>query len=93
MLNQRDYGFSSKNLCVRPLTPFGCGPLSQQGRPAECKPPKEVDPLIVAGRLATACDKVEQQLKDALFARTTAHVGMERILKASFAKRGARQAR
>ena len=37
-------------------------------------------------KLGNAVDKVEQQLRDALFSRTTVHIGEQRILKAAFTK-------
>ena len=85
MLNHASYGFSSKNLCTRPRT----GPCTRAGTPLapvgldNGRPTAERIAQIELGKLT---DKTEQQVRDALFARSTAHIGEERILRAAFNK-------
>lgn len=88
MLNHNQYGFSSKNLCVRPRT----GPCTRGGtpldglrgqQPDDGRPSAEKQAMMDNMK---ATDKVEQQVRDALFARSTAHKGEERILRAAFSK-------
>ena len=88
MLNHNQYGFSSKNLCVRPRT----GPRTRGGtpldgfrgqQPDDGRPSAEKQAMMDNMK---ATDKVEQQVRDALFARSTAHKGEERILRAAFSK-------
>ena len=85
MLNHREYGFSSKDLCTRPRS----GPCTRAGTPLYGgRQPQEAIPDldVAASEERVAIDRLEQQLRDALFARTTAHLGEQRILKAAFTK-------
>jgi hypothetical protein len=92
MLNHREYGFSSKNLCVRPYVPMGADKTDGVGgQPAPCLKINEVgnteaDKRNARAEMIKAVDKLEQQVKDALFGRTTPHIGMERVLKNAFTK-------
>ena len=88
MLNHNEYGFSSKNLCIRPRT----GPCTRGGTPLDGlrgqipddgRPSAEKQAMMETAKLT---DRVEQQVRDALFARSTAHKGEERILRAAFSK-------
>lgn len=86
MLNHRDYNFSSKDLCIRPRS----GPSTRTGTPlygGRTKDENLVENLdLLASEERKLVDKLEQQLRDALFARTTAHLGEQRILKSAFTK-------
>jgi len=90
MLDAQKYGFSSKNLCQRPRD----GPCTRTGAPlsgvrngATNAPADEVvEAELAAAEERTAVDRLEQQLRDALFARTTAHMAEHRILSTAFQK-------
>jgi len=86
MLRHNEYGFSSKTLCIRPRT----GPCTRGGTPLDGNKPfddgRPSAERIAEMELSKLTDKVEQQIKDALFARSTAHIGEERILLAAFNK-------
>lgn len=75
MLNHVEYGFSSKHLCIRPRQPMGVRPEEESGYTPE---------QLEAIAMQNAVDKLEQQVRDALFARSTAHFGEHRILKSAF---------
>ena len=78
MMHHQELGFSSKDLCIRPRS----GPSTRAGTPLY--PQKAMaapDFDLAASEERKAVDRVEQQLRDALFARTTAHVAEQRILK------------
>ena len=88
MLNHRQYGFSSKNLCTRPRS----GPCTRAGTPLNGIRTNwhDIDAEDAENDAAATerreVDRLEQQLRDALFARTTAHLGEQRILKNAFNK-------
>ena len=90
MLNHRDYGFSSKELCIRPRS----GPSTRGGTPLsgvrENMHDRNHDPTSQLDRAAMeqikAVDKLEQQLRDALYARSTSHFAEARVLKKAFTK-------
>ena len=72
--------YSSKHLCIRPRVPMGINP-------ADLAPPTANDRAKAAENdLRGNIIRMEKQLIDALFARTTAHVGEHRILKSAFTK-------
>ena len=90
MLNHRDYGFSSKNLCIRPRS----GPSTRGGTPLsgvrENMHDRNHDPTSQLDRAAMeqikAVDKLEQQLRGARYARSTSHFAEARVLKKAFTK-------
>ena len=66
-------------MCVRPRQPRG----------ASENDPSQMDALAAKdaeNKLHLIVERLEQQVRDALFARTTAHVGEQRILKQAFSK-------
>lgn len=83
MVNPTEYGFSSKTLWVRPMVPMG---VPGGGKPQTSEPKPPADPMADPAALKRAVDRLEQQVKDALLARTTAHMGEQRILKNAFIK-------
>ena len=87
MMNHAKYGFSAKDLCIRPRQP---GAATRSGTPLFAPAPaSDVTADLAAAAAADlqrAVNKVEQQVRDALFARTTAHIGEARVLKNAFAK-------
>lgn len=82
MLNHQQYNFSSKHLCTRPRTE----PSTRSGTPLNPKQNQGAEIDLEAMAHSKRVSRLEQQLRDALFARTTAHVGEERILKNAFTK-------
>jgi len=87
MINHTEYGFSSKDLCIRPRD----GPCTRTGTPLNGlprgqKPNSDILLDLEAINERKEVDRLEQQVRDALFARTTAHMGEQRILKNAFSK-------
>jgi len=90
MLDAQKYGFSSKNLCHRPRD----GPCTRTGTPlsgvrngvTNSVADDIVEAEIAAAEERKAVDRLEQQLRDALFARTTAHMAEHRVLTSAFQK-------
>ena len=84
MLNHREYGFSAKDLCIRPRS----GPSTRAGTPLDGYKKENMEPDLdmIAAEERKAIDRVEAQLRDALFSRSTAHLGEQRLLKNAFTK-------
>jgi hypothetical protein len=72
----REAGFASKYLCVRPRQPM------PHTNPSIERNPEEKARIEMQKKV----DKLEQQVRDALFARSTAHLGEHRVLKNAFTK-------
>jgi len=86
MQNAAQYGFSSKHLCTRPRQ----GPSTRTGTPltntTNATVSSDVAAELAEAEARKAVDRLEQQVRDALFARTTAHLAEHRILKNAFTK-------
>ena len=86
-------GFSTKNLCTRPNQPIAPSGINEVPRVTRQGPqpmmganmPTEMDTERAKNiAIAKQIDRLEQQIREALWARTTAHKGEERVLKDAF---------
>lgn len=87
-------GFSRKDLCVRPNEPITSVTRVSRMGPQPMKGSTQADRNEKAleqeqhrqAEFQIACETLEARLRQAVWARSTAHVGEERTLKQAFAK-------
>ena len=86
----RDAGFSSKNVWIRPNQPVTELTRVTRMGPQPMGPKPDLDAAspaqLAEWKLAELIDRLEQQVRDAVFGRTTAHIGEERVLKQTFTR-------